>query len=104
MDKETVTEVIAYLRSELQRRGIRVDAVALFGSCLSGGETCDSDIDLILICDSFNDKNIFERGDLTMDAELSTLRQFKVPLDILKMTRQEYQYSVDSKRIHAQVI
>jgi predicted nucleotidyltransferase len=66
--------------------------------------TPDSDIDLILISNSFKNKNLIERSDLTMDAEIKTIRKFKIPLDILKMTSTEYQQGIDNKRYNAQLL
>ena len=59
---------------------------------------------MIIISDDFKDKDIFERGNLTMRAELDTLNKFLIPLDILKMTNSEYKKGLENKRYVAQLI
>jgi len=50
----------------------------------------ESDLDLIIISEAFMDKDIFERSKLTMYPEISTFKKFKVPMDILNMSPEEY--------------
>jgi hypothetical protein len=38
----------------------------------------------------FEDKDIFERVKLTMFPEIMTFRKFKVPMDILNLSLEEY--------------
>jgi len=104
MDKNAIKLIINFLKAELELKGIKLYGVALFGSQMKGTSTPDSDIDLILISNSFKNKNIIERSDLTMDAEIKTIRKFKIPLDILKMTLVEYQQGIDNKRYNAQLV
>jgi len=85
MDKKAIKLIINFLKAELELKGIILFGVALFGSQMKGTASPDSDIDLILISNSFKNKNIIERSDLTMDAEIKTIRRFKIPLDILKI-------------------
>lgn len=104
MDKETVTTIITFIKEELHLKGIKLFGVALFVSQLSGSSKTDSDIDLIIISENFKNKNIFERSDLTMDTEIKALKKFQVPMDILKMTTEEYNNSLLNKRFYAQLI
>lgn len=104
MDKKTIKVIIDFLKAELKLKGIKLDGIALFGSQLTGAATTESDIDLILISSSFKNKTIIERCDLTMDAEIKTIRQFKIPLDILKMTAEEYRQGINNKRYNAQLM
>ncbi|MEI6436425.1 MAG: nucleotidyltransferase domain-containing protein [Bacteroidota bacterium] len=104
MDKETVKTIISFIKAELQLKGVKLLGIALFGSQLSGSSKPDSDIDLIIISENFENKNIFERSDLTMDAEIKALKKFRVPIDILKMTAEEFNQSLQNKRFDAQLI
>lgn len=90
MDQTTINEVVKFLKESLIQSGIKVESIALFGSALSGEIHSDSDIDLIVISADFRDKDIFERSKLTMAPEIRTLKKFKVPMDILNMSPEEY--------------
>jgi uncharacterized protein len=104
MDKKAIKTIINFLKAELELKGIKLNGVALFGSQMNGTATIDSDIDLILISNSFKNKDLMERSDLTMDAEIKTIRRFKIPLDILKMTSAEYLQGLNNKRYNATLI
>jgi uncharacterized protein len=103
MDKTTVTEIITFLKTELQKKGVILRGIALFGSQLTGLSDTESDIDLIIVSDNFQNKNIFERSEITMDVEINALKKFHVPMDILKMTCKEYNQSIKNKRFSAQL-
>jgi predicted nucleotidyltransferase len=93
MDQETIKEVIVFLKQCLLKNGIQVDAIALFGSALHGDMNKESDIDLIIISSGFSNLDIFERARLTMKSETETLRKFKIPMDILNLSPEEYEHS-----------
>lgn len=93
MDKSTINEVISFLRQSLILSGVQVDAIALFGSALSGKMDKDSDIDLIIVSSDFTDLDLFERARLTMYPEMETIRKFKIPMDVLNFTPKEYENS-----------
>jgi hypothetical protein len=38
-------------------------------------------------------KDLFERSEITMDAEIATMKKFKVPMDIINLTPTEYEES-----------
>jgi hypothetical protein len=90
MDKETVKEVIGFLKQSLIKYGIHVDSIALFGSALTGIMDKDSDIDLIIISSDFINLDLFERAKMTMKPETETIRKFKIPMDILNLSPDEY--------------
>ncbi|GHT51279.1 hypothetical protein AGMMS49982_08290 [Bacteroidia bacterium] len=93
MDKTTVTEVLNYLKSTLVANGINDTNIALFGSALTGTMHKDSDIDIIIISKSFEDKDIFERAKMTVKPEIEVRRKYNIPMDILTMSPQEYKRS-----------
>jgi predicted nucleotidyltransferase len=104
MDKKSITAIINFLKEELQQKGVELRGIALFGSQLTGSSNPESDIDLIIVSDIFQNKNIFERSDITMDVEIKALRKFHLPMDILKMTDEEYNQSIKNKRFNDQLI
>jgi uncharacterized protein len=90
MDKATINEIILFLKDLLLKTGLNVDSIALFGSALSGEMHEDSDIDLIIISADFRNKDIFERSQMTMKPEIDTLKKYKVSMDILNLSPEEY--------------
>jgi predicted nucleotidyltransferase len=104
MAENTITEIIKFLKTLLNESGISVEKIAVFGSYKKGNYTDQSDLDLIIISKDFNGKDIFERSGMTMDAEIKTLRKFMIPLDILKMTHEEYDDSIASKRFETELV
>jgi len=104
MDKRTIKEVVNFLGKELNKREIILSGIAIFGSQLKGNADKDSDLDLIIISTDFERKNIFERSELTMDAEIKTLKKFMLPMDVLKMTPGEYDDALKEKRYETQLV
>ncbi len=90
MDKATINSAIDFLKSSLINSGINVDSIALFGSAKNGTFTNESDIDLMIISSDFNNLDIFERAKLTMKPETETLRKFKIPMDIINLSPEEF--------------
>ncbi|MDO8928986.1 MAG: nucleotidyltransferase domain-containing protein [Bacteroidota bacterium] len=90
MDKTTINEIVQFLKVLLIKNGLRVDSIALFGSALRGEMHEDSDIDLIIISSDFINKDIFERSQMTMKPEIETLKKYKVSMDILNLSPEEY--------------
>jgi len=90
LDKDTVTLVIKDLHDTLKKYGIYDNQIALFGSFLNGKIHEDSDMDIVVISSLFEDKNLFERVDMTVKAQIDVKRKYVVPMDILLKTPQEY--------------
>ncbi len=93
MDKTTINEAVSFLKKALISYGVSVDSIALFGSAVNGNAGKDSDIDLIIISSDFRDLDIFERAKLTMKPETETLKKFKIPMDILNLSPEEFEKS-----------
>ena len=92
LDRATVDSVIAYMHQTLVRHGID-NRIALFGSFNNGNPHEDSDIDLIIISRAFEGKDIFERARMTVQPEKEVIHKYKVPMDILTMSPEEYEYA-----------
>lgn len=67
-----------------------IEKIVLFGSQLHGSTSVDSDIDIVIVSKDFRNKDIFERANLTMDAEIVTIKRFLIPMDIITMTPEEF--------------
>ena len=93
MDQAAINELISFLKQSLIDNGIKVDSIALFGSALNGLVANDSDIDLIIISKDFEKLDIFERAKLTMKSETATQRKFRIPMDIINLSYEEFKDS-----------
>jgi predicted nucleotidyltransferase len=93
LDKTTVYKIIKDMHEALEKYGVINNRIALFGSFLKGNYHKDSDIDMIIISQMFEGKNLFERIDMTLKAETDVRSRYIVPMDIILKTPQEYAYS-----------
>jgi uncharacterized protein len=101
MAETDINNIIIYLKKSLKSDGINIEHIALFGSYVNNKNNSDSDLDLIIISDDFQGKNIFERAEMTMKPEIKTLKKFMIPMDILNMTSVEYNRAIENKRFNA---
>lgn len=89
-DKETAIEIIKYMQEALQKNGVKPCNIALFGSFLNENNHKESDIDMIVISESFEGRDILERINMTLRAESEVRKRYVVPMDILLKTPHEY--------------
>ena len=90
MVDEKVIETVQYFRELVEKGGIRINTLILFGSSRSGTATQGSDIDIAIISVDFTVKDIVDRALPTKEAEIHTVRRFTVPLDVITHTPDEY--------------
>ena len=90
-DLMTVYEIIGQMHKSLQRNGVKPCHIALFGSFLHGNNHSESDMDIIIISDSFEGIDISERINMTLNAQREIRKRYVVPMDILLKTPREYE-------------
>jgi len=83
-----VLEAINFFSAIVRENGVHINDLVLFGSFSTG--TPQNDIDIAIISKDFAGRDIFERALMTKDAEIMTVRKFKVALDVLTLTPEEY--------------
>lgn len=91
MAKKKAVEVVRFIKKCLTDDGLDISKIILFGSNAKGNASPDSDIDIIVISESFRNKGIFKRVELIKRAEISAIKKFMIPLDILVMTNKEFE-------------
>jgi len=91
MAESKAREAIGFMKDRLRETGLNIEKIVLFGSQTNGEATEESDIDIIVISSDFRNKDIFKRARLTKEAEISTIRKFMIPFDILTMTPEEFE-------------
>lgn len=87
MDKAAVLEIISDFKRALEFENIKPEKIILFGSYASGDYRHDSDIDLVVISDDFEDKDYWQRIDILSSA---VYKVFK-PIEAVAMTQREWQ-------------
>ncbi len=101
MGKREILEAIRFLEECIKENGLNVSKIILFGSQAAGKATVESDIDVLIVSEDFQDKDIFERAELTKDAEIRTIKKFMIPLDIITMTPEEFDSETSLTAIYA---
>jgi predicted nucleotidyltransferase len=91
MVKDKVAEAIKFFENCLKEKGVKVSKIILFGSQSTGKATGESDVDILIISPDFQNKDIFERARSTKEAEIKTIKKFRMPLDIITLTSEEFE-------------
>ena len=86
-----VLEAVNFFGAVAKADGLHIHDLIVFGSFGRGTASPNSDIDIAIISKDFSGKDIFERALLTKDAEIQTVKKFRVALDVLTLTPEEYQ-------------
>lgn len=87
MDKKSVVAIVERFAHELLDRGIRPQQVILYGSQAAGTATEASDIDVVVISESFYGKSYWERIEVLTDAIYAVY----APVEAVAMTPEEWQ-------------
>ena len=85
-----VIEAVNFFKANILEKGIRIHDLVLFGSSSTDAISAGSDIDIAVISEDFNGMDMIARTLLTKDAELNTIRKYRIPLDIITLTTDEY--------------
>ena len=85
---EIIKKIIIKL---LEKRGISINKIVVFGSYLKSSFDEDSDIDIIIVSSDFRDKDIFERVELLSGLHREFVKTIKRPLDILYYSDKEWE-------------
>lgn len=91
MASDRIQQILEYFERRVFESGIKIRKIVLFGSVSRDDNSEESDIDIAIISDDFVDKDIFERARMVGDAVWDTIRKFKIALDVIKLTVDEYE-------------
>lgn len=86
MVKENVIELVQKFQQALEEQHVHVQKIILYGSWSTGKAHNDSDIDLVVISDSFKGKDYWERIDLLSQAIYTIF----APIEAIAMTTEEW--------------
>ncbi len=79
--------------SFFKEKNIPVSKIIFFGSHVSGVPSEDSDIDLLVLSDEFENKTIFQKASVTDGLEWRLVKKYKKPFDILYYSNSEWKRS-----------
>ena len=91
MVKNRVVWATEFLQQCLKETGLDISKIILFGSQSREEATEESDMDVLIISEDFQGKDVFERANLTKDAEIITTKKFMIPFDIITLTPDEFE-------------
>ncbi len=86
MDREHYN-IIAKYRDILVAQGIYVKKIILYGSHATGGFREDSDLDLVVVSNDFENMDLWERLCLLGEARV----EIRQPMEILGLTEEEFE-------------
>ena len=89
MDKTAVLDVIERFRLSLERRGISIRRIQLYGSCAGGTPHPGSDIDLVVVSPDFEAMDYWQRLDVLAHA----VAEVWEPIEAVAMTPEEWEKS-----------
>jgi predicted nucleotidyltransferase len=87
MGKAAVLKIIGQFKDALEKKGIKIERIVLFGSYAAGKQRAGSDIDLVIISDDFSPMNYWQRIELLSDAIYDVLK----PIEAVAMTDAEWE-------------
>ncbi|HPD16762.1 MAG TPA: nucleotidyltransferase domain-containing protein [Planctomycetota bacterium] len=87
MDKRSVLAIIRRFRRALEKRGVEAPRIVLFGSWANGTAHPGSDIDLVVISETFQGKGYWERIDILTDAVYELFE----PIEAVAFTPEEWE-------------
>lgn len=89
MDKAGALKIVLKFRSELEKEGITINRMILFGSYATGSQTEGSDIDVVVVSTDFKGLNHWQRLGLMTEA----LYKIFEPIEVRALTPQEWESS-----------
>lgn len=88
MDKRAVLDALAHFREALASQGVSAPRLVLFGSHARGKAREDSDIDVVVVSDTFDGKSHWERIAVLSKAICAS----HVLIEAVAMTRDEWEH------------
>ncbi|MEW5944759.1 MAG: nucleotidyltransferase domain-containing protein [bacterium] len=90
MAEKRIKDVVMYMKKCLEKNGIRVSKIIVFGSHARGTAARESDIDMIIVSGDFRGKGLLKRAEMIGDAEYKTVCKFDVAIDVILESPEEF--------------
>jgi predicted nucleotidyltransferase len=98
MDQRTVLNIVNLFKDNITKKGIHIDRILLYGSYANNTQRKDSDIDIVVISDSFKDMDYWHRIDILADVICDIFQ----PIEAVGMTNEEWNNKVFMAAEYAQ--
>lgn len=91
MVEKRIREALELIKDFLKSRNITVDKIVIFGSYGKAHYTKDSDLDIAIISQDFNGKNIFQKAEMLKGLKWALVEKFMLPFDIIPISLKEWE-------------
>ncbi|MFB0524630.1 MAG: nucleotidyltransferase domain-containing protein [Phycisphaerae bacterium] len=93
MVEARVRQAAELIKNFLKHRNIAVDKIVIFGSYTKGNYTKDSDLDIAVISQDFNGKDVFQKAEMLKGLKWTLVEKFELSFDIVPMSLKQWQES-----------
>lgn len=90
MVKREIKEIAQLLRIFLAKRSIKAEKIIVFGSQAKGNLRQDSDVDIAIVSEDFEGKDIFEKAEMLKGLKWFLVERFLLPFDIIPLSLSEW--------------
>ena len=93
MVEARVRQAAELIKNFLKDRNITVDSIVIFGSYAKGNYTKDSDLDIAVISQDFNGKDVFQKAEMLKGLKWTLVEKFELSFDIVPVSLKQWQES-----------
>jgi len=93
MPEVRVRQAAELIKNFLKDRNITVDSIVIFGSYAKGNYTKDSDLDIAVISQDFNGKDVFQKAEMLKGLKWTLVEKFELSFDIVPVSLKQWQES-----------
>ena len=91
MAERKIVKAVKILEKLFQKRGIEIYKIVVFGSYAKGKEKKESDLDIIVVSENFEGKDIFEKVKLVSGIHRELVEKIIMPVDIMYYSPTEWE-------------
>ncbi len=93
MAQVQIEQIKKTILSFFASKNVQIKKIIFFGSSSTGTDSADSDIDLLVLSDKFENMNIFQKAKATDGLEWILVKEYKKPFDILYYSDKDWENS-----------
>jgi predicted nucleotidyltransferase len=79
------------IQQVFEQRSLKLNKIVLFGSSARGNETAESDVDFIIVSESFRNRALMERADMMSGLNRMLVKTLDRPVDTLYYSDEEWE-------------